>query len=324
MKLENTQLGNFVNRIKLKWDDMPKFRSQVNYLKEQLEGKIANDDRTGIRVTKYLLAGSWKKRTILRSTGDHPIDIDLILYVEGDSSLKDDVEKLHDFVIGYLEAIYPTKDIYRDVNAQGKTKSIKIKFIGTGLELDIVPVVPLDKPVEYVWQPERGGGGTYTTSISLQLAAAKERRDLNPSYTSIVRALKWWKNYKELKPELSSFMIELIVAYLDIVYGVEQRIEEGVIRFFQFVSNTSFPVISFKQAMNSIPLYTTPIFIGDPTNNENNAARKVDTTSWQDIRREADEAFEALNIAQAKGTISETIDEWKYVFGPNFSIEKQE
>ena len=324
MKLLNSQLGNFIDRIKLWRDDMPKYRNQVNYLKERLEKKIANDTRTGVKVTKYLLAGSWKKRTILRSTGAHPIDVDLILYVEGDASLKDDIEKLHDFIVEYLSDIYPSKDIFRDVDAEGHTKSVKIKFIGTGLELDIVPVVPVTKPAEYVWQPQRGGGGTYITSVTLQLASSKERREKNPSYTSIVRALKWWKNYKELKPELSSFMIELTVAYLDITFGVEQRIEEGIIRFFQFVSNSSFPVITFKQAINNVPAYTTPIFIGDPTNNENNTARKTDTNSWKDIKREADEAFEALNIAQSKGTMSETIDEWKYVFGPNFSIEPVE
>lgn len=117
-------------------------------------------------------------------------------------------------------------------------------------------------------------------------------------------------------------MIELIVAYLDITYGIEQRIEEGVIRFFQFVSNTSFPVIIFKQAINTVPVFTTPIFIADPSNNQNNAARKVTPASWQEIKREADDAFESLNIAQAKGTIGETINEWKYVFGPNFSIEE--
>lgn len=324
MKLSNSELANFIDRIKLKRDDMPKYRTQVDYLKNQLEDKIKNDDRTGVKVTKYLLAGSWKKRTILRSTGDHPIDVDLILYVEGDVSLKDDLEKLHDFVVEYLTHIYPTKDILRDVDAEGKTKSIKIKFIGTGLELDIVPVVPLEKPAEYVWQPERGGGGKYITSVTLQLAAAKQRRDLNASYTSIVRALKWWKNYRELKPEMSSFMIELIVAHLDVTYGVELRIEEGVIRFFQFVSQAPFPVISSKLAINNVPAFTTPVFIGDPTNNENNTARKTDLSSWQEIRREAEEAFEALNIAQAKGSLSDTIGEWKYVFGPNFSIEPQD
>ena len=65
MKLTNTQLQNFIGRIKLKEENMPKYREQVNNLKERLEKKIKEDDRTGLKVTKYLLAGSWKKRTIV-------------------------------------------------------------------------------------------------------------------------------------------------------------------------------------------------------------------------------------------------------------------
>ena len=118
MKLTNTQLQNFIGRIKLKEENMPKYREQVNNLKERLEKKIKEDDRTGLKVTKYLLAGSWKKRTILRPTGENPIDIDLVLYVEGDESLKNDLKRLHDFIVDYLKEIYPNKDIDRDVDAE--------------------------------------------------------------------------------------------------------------------------------------------------------------------------------------------------------------
>lgn len=325
MKLTNDQLKNFIDRIKLKNENMSKYRTQIDNLKEKLEKKIKEDDSTGLKVTKYILAGSWKKRTILRPTGEHPIDIDLILFVEGNEEDADDVEKLHDFIVEYLKEIYPLKDIDRDVDAEGKTKSIKIKFIGSRLEVDIVPVVPLDKPEEYVWQPERGGGGTYTTSISKQLSFSANRRKENSSYTSIVRAIKWWRNYKEFKPEdgepgLSSYAIELILAYLDIEKGIESNIEEGIIRFFQFLSTANFPEISFSTAINSIPNYDTSIFVADDTNNENNAAKKVNKTIWEEIVEEADEAFDALNRAQAKNFEGDTIAEWKDVFGPSFNI----
>jgi ABC-type uncharacterized transport system YnjBCD substrate-binding protein len=102
------------------------------------------------------------------------------------------------------------------------------------LEIDIVPVVPLKNPKEYVWQPQRGGSGEkYVTSVTKQLAFAANRRSANDYYTSIVRALKWWRNYKELD-DLSSFTIELIVSYLEINKGIEKGIEEGIIRFFKW------------------------------------------------------------------------------------------
>jgi hypothetical protein len=329
MKLTNKQLENFINKIKLKEVNMPQYREQMNNLKKRLSEKINSDDNTGVRVTKFIISGSWKKRTILRPTGEHPIDIDLVLFVEGDESLKDDLEKLHDFLVNYLSAIYPTKDIIRDVDAEGKTKSIKIRFIGTGLELDIVPVVPLESPSEYVWQPERGGSGKYISSVDGQIEFSKQRRSYNPSITSIIRATKWWRNYKELKPTkgypgLSSFAIELIASYLDVNKGVEENIEEGIIRFFQFISESSFPIIKFANAINQIPQFNTPIFIADPTNNENNTVKKMDEATWSEIKNEAYEAWEALNIAQSKNFEGDTVEEWKYVFGPSFTIKAED
>src|SRR5665647_2558197 len=102
MKLTNTQLQNFIQRIKLKRENMTKYRDQVENLKEKLETKIKEDKRTGLRVTKYVIAGSWKKGTILRPTRDIPIDIDLVLFVEGDEDIADDLKGLHDFIVNYI------------------------------------------------------------------------------------------------------------------------------------------------------------------------------------------------------------------------------
>lgn len=325
MRLNNVELLHFVDKIKLQSDDMPKYREQINNLKEKLENKIKNDESTGMKVSKYLLVGSWKKHTILKATGDNPIDIDLVLFVTGDDNIQNDLKKLHDYIVKYLEEIYPNKDIGRDVDADGNTKSITIRFSGTGLEVDIVPVVPITKPERYVWQPQRGGGGKYITSVENHLEFSLSLRQKNPSYTAIVRSLKWWKNYKELKPYedeggISSYAIELIIAYLDINKGIESNIEEAIIRFFEFVSNSSFPDIQFNQAINSIPYYNTAIYIADDTNNENNAAKKINNSKWDEIKDEAEEAFDTLNIAQSRNNEGDTIREWKDVFGPTFNI----
>ena len=209
--------------------------------------------------------------------------------------------------------------------------SIKIKFTGTGLEVDIVPVIPLSTPKEYVWQPQRGGGGKkYVTSVTKQLDFAKDKRDKNPSFTAITRAIKWWKNYKELDPNdsdygFSSFSIELILSYLDEKEGIESDIETGIIRFFRFVSDPNFPVISFSSAINKTPsTFETPVYISDPTNNENNAAKKVNDDVWKEVVNEAINAFETLLIAQSRNGEGDTIQEWKDIFGPSFNITKEE
>lgn len=327
MKLTNEDLNFFVDKIKLKPENMDKYRRQINNLKEKLEKKIKEDDSHGLKVTKYILAGSWKKRTILRPTGDYPIDIDLVLFVGGDNNIQNDLKKLYDYIITYLEEIYPSKDIRKDYDAKGNTKSITIIFSGSGLEVDIVPVVPIESPIDYVWQPSKRGGAKYITSISKQLEFSLDKRKNNPSYTSIVRALKWWRNEKELKPTddepgLSSYVIELIVAYLDLNKGIETDIEEGLIRFFEFVSSSSFPDISFQNAINSIPsTYSSAIYVSDDTNNENNVAKRMTDSKWKEIVKEASDAFEILNIAYAKRNEGDTLTEWRSVFGSNFNIK---
>lgn len=326
MKLSNNDLNFFIDKIKLQPENMGKYRNQINNLKEKLEKKIAEDTSHGLKVQKYILAGSWKKHTILKPTGENPIDIDLVLFVSGDAEIHNDLPRLYDFIVSYLESIYPQKDIGRDVDAKGNTKSITISFTGTGLEVDIVPVVSLTDLVDYVWQPSRRGGKKYITSISKQLSFSLQKRQNNSSYTSIVRAIKWWKNYKELNPTdsepgLSSFSIELIVAYLDEKYGIEENLEEALIRFYQFVSNLNFPIIEFKDSIRQIPNhFDSAIYIADNTNKENNIAKRVNSEKWKEIKEEAEEAFDTLNIAQSKNNKGDTIQEWKSVFGPTFNI----
>lgn len=326
MKLSNKDLHYFIDKIKLQPENMGKYRDQIKNLKEKLEKKIAEDESHGLKVQKFIIAGSWKKHTILKPTGENPIDIDLVLFVAGDKEIHNDLPKLYDYIISYLESIYPQKDILRDVDAKGNTRSITISFSGTGLQVDIVPVVPLQDIQEYVWQPSRRGGKKYITSISKQLGFSLEKRQNNPSYTSIVRAIKWWKNYKELQPTddepgLSSFAIELIVAYLDEKYGVQENIEEGIIRFFQFVSSPSFPIIEFKDSIKSVPShYDSPIYVADNTNKENNVVKRLDQNKWDEIIEEAEDAFDTLNIAESKNNKGDTIQEWKRVFGPTFNL----
>jgi hypothetical protein len=105
MILTNTDLKVFVDKIRLKPENMPQYREQVTRLQEKLEDKIKNDQRTGLKVTRAVISGSWKKHTILRPTGDTPIDIDLVLFIGGDENIINDVSKLHDFIVSYLEEI---------------------------------------------------------------------------------------------------------------------------------------------------------------------------------------------------------------------------
>lgn len=67
MIFTDTDLKFFVNKIKLKSEDMPQYREQVKRLTENLEEKIKNDKRTGLRVTRAVISGSWKKHSVKES-----------------------------------------------------------------------------------------------------------------------------------------------------------------------------------------------------------------------------------------------------------------
>lgn len=109
---------------------------------------------------------------------------------------------------------------------------------------------------------------------------------------------------------------------MDENYGIQENIEEGIIRFFQFVSNPSFPIIEFTDSINSIPdSYDSPIYIADNTNKENNIVKRLDKSKWDEIIEEAEDAFDTLNIAESKNNKGDTIQEWKRVFGPTFNLD---
>jgi hypothetical protein len=63
--------------------------------------------------------------------------------------------------------------------------------------------------------------------------------------------------------------------------------------------------------------------VADPTNNENSTTQKTTHNDWKEIMDEAEEAYETLTIAQARGSMGDTISEWKSVFGPHFNISEE-
>lgn len=81
MILKNTDLKVFVDKIRLKPENMPQYREQVKRLQEELEDKIKTGQGTGLKVTRTAISGSWKKHTILRPTGETLIDISSMTFL---------------------------------------------------------------------------------------------------------------------------------------------------------------------------------------------------------------------------------------------------
>lgn len=312
MNLNNLQLTNYKDRIKFSKEDKQKYQTQIDHLISSIETKIL--EHIDVRVTKVLQSGSWKKGTIIKPKDGVPIDIDLIFFLNIESHEYSVLHQANDSVIHILKSIYPQKN---DEDFWDNPRTAGLEFVTSGLNVDIVPVGKTNDP-DYVAQPDKDSG-VYFTSPKKQLEFISNRKLANVNYTTIVRILKKWRNVQDVK--LSSFAIELIVAYLDINKGVQTDIQEAILRFFRLVSKKKFPVLLFNAPYGSYQHDGSHVYIADPTHEENNVVKSVSNLEWNLVRIKADSAFETLLLAEEEEYITPTIDLWKEVFGVDFNID---
>lgn len=323
MKINDQQLKNFVSRIKFSTHDKSEYKDQIENLKTQLD-KYLTEHPLDVEIKKTKQAGSWAKGTILYPSANTGLDIDIAFYLKVGEVDEKDLHKINSTIVKLLKKIYPTKE-EKDFEKNPRTANVVFKT--SGLSVDIVPVIdiidklPQRKDLEgYVFQPDSKSFTWYVTSIDKQLTFISDRKANNSNYASIVRILKKWKSVKNLP--ISSFAIELIVAYLDINKGVVTNIEEAVLRTWNFLGEKKYPKISFGAP--SITTYDNAgdVMISDPTNSNNNVVKYLSESDWDRVRNEANTALETICFADEKEFESETITLWKEVFGSEFNISE--
>ncbi len=314
MEYTNQQLNNYISRIKLTQEKKSSYKSQIENLKANVLRATKEMDNT--KVTKVKRAGSWKKGTALAPKGDYPLDIDMVFYLEIEESTLFDAQELRDEIISVLCKAYPSKEKSDFTDGQ---KTIGVVFRGSGLEVDIVPFIPEKGNTTYGRQPRKKlNSGEFKTSVDKQLDFVNLIKNKCPNFTSIVRILKSWRNYKEI--ELSSFSIELAVAHLIETGRISgSSINQAVITFFEFFGNGNPVNVYFSRAIG--PRTGSPPWIADPTNNENNTIRMSDS-EWREIVDVAECGFETISYAQTVQESGKTSDLWKEVFGPSFNVQE--
>lgn len=319
MKLTDQQLKYYVQEvIAFRREDKRKYQDQIDYLRARLD--VAIDKNSNLSVLKYLQAGSWRKGTALRPRDGQDIDIDLAVFLDISEAERDDVATLHDLIIRLLCKTYPTK---QESDFKPSKKTVGIEFHTSGLKVDLVPVIPVADPADYVWQPEVGGGGAFLTSIEGQLKFVRQMKDQDPHFADTVRLAKRWRYHGELKENISSFTLELIVAHLVLTKGPPSTIEEGLIRFLLFIVQSELGTdIWFPDAIRKVPARNAPVCIYDPTNNENNVTARMTDDERKEVVEHATKSVETLNYAQGVGRKGETLDLWREVFGSSFRVEE--
>jgi len=153
MELTESQLNYFVdNRLKLPKGKRSEYLGQVDRLIEKFSAAAADDKVIDIR--KFLKTGSLRKGTVLRPRGDFGVDADIAVFLNTAAASQYDILNLHDRIKKLLAKCYPTK---RSEDFTVQPRTLGIVFRDSGLELDLVPLVPIDGPGDYGWNHHRAG-----------------------------------------------------------------------------------------------------------------------------------------------------------------------
>ena len=313
MALNDAQLRRYdSNVLRLPADKRTEYHEQVDRLIDNLCKNVRN--KTEIKITKVVKAGSFAKFTILRRTSEDPVDVDVVFYIEGKDADAESLESLSSQIHDLLVDQYPNKSV-EDFKIQRKAATVQ--FVGSGLAVDIVPVIEDDTRDGYGWQFDLSDGSKMETCAPCQIKFVRDRKNADKDFRTLVRMGKRWRNRAEIK--LKSFMIELIFAYLLDRDGPEGGIEQKFRDFLLYIAQSGLKeTISFPE--NSAffrPQFDDPVVILDPVCSSNNVASRVTEDERLEIVAAAQEAWEAAYFAS-----TEDDDEvWKEIFGPKFNTE---
>ena len=319
MMLTDSQIDVFVSKVlHLGAGKRKEYLDQVDNMITQLRNKITED--SSFKVKGFAKTGSLMKGTVLKPKGDYGVDADIAVFLDLSEAEKEDIQKLHNIILGLLIAAYPMK---RREDFQVQPRTLGIHFQASGLDVDLVPVIPIPKEPGYGWQLSSQNGDPIKTSVQRQLDFIKKRKDADARFRTLVRLLKKWRNEQELD-KLRSFIIELIVAHLYDRDGAMVSLESGIQRFFLYVAQSELKTsITFPELGSITTFPADPVVILDPVNKDNNVAMRLTINERNEIVKASTTAWETIEAASWKNTKGETLDLWKEVMGRSFTIDEE-
>ncbi|ABM95327.1 CBASS oligonucleotide cyclase [Methylibium petroleiphilum] len=302
-------------RVNLPKEKADEFRAQARRLREKLEGYLA--EHPDFALKKMLLSGSLAKGTALRSLND----IDVAVYISG-SDAPHDLQALLNYLAEKLRKAFPN---FSPEQVQPQTYSVTVNFRGTGLNVDVVPVLYAGLPDWRGNLISQDDGSFLETSIPLHLECARKRKQAQPThFAQVVRLIKYWA--RRMKQEhdgfrFKSFMIEMILAKLTDNGTDLSDYPEALQSFFTYVaeSNLSERIVfeDYYQASTVAPS-ADRVQIIDPINASNNVARLYTAQNAAAIVDAALDAGDAIDAALKAPTKELTVHYWQKVFGSSF------
>lgn len=303
------------DRVNLPKEKADEYRAQVRRLREKLEGYLS--EHPDFTLKKMMLSGSLAKGTALRSLND----IDVACYISGAEAPKD-IKALLDYLAERLRKAFPN---FSPDQVQPQTYSVTVSFRGTGLDVDVVPILYGGDTQWYGDLVSQDDGSFLKTSIPLHLAfAAKRKRAQEKHFAQVVRLAKFWS--RRMKQErdgfrFKSFMIEMIFAKLCDDGLNFSDYPEALQHFFTYIARTDFRqkiVFGDYYPASSVGKFSDPVQIIDPVNAVNNVARLYTTANADAIVDAAIDAGDAIDAALAAPSKQLTTAYWQKVFGSSF------
>jgi len=303
-----------VNLPKAKADE---YRAQARRLREKLNGYLG--DHPDFTLRKMLISGSLAKGTALRSLND----IDVACYVSG-ADAPSDIPKLLEYLAEKLKKAFPN---FSPDQVKPQTYSITISFRGSGLDVDIVPILYFGDENWYGDLISQDDGSFLKTSIPRHLEFAQKRKDAQPQhFTQVVRLIKFWAKKEKRERNgfrFKSFMIEMVLAKL-VDEGTDlSDYPEALQSFFTYIAKTGMRqeiIFNDYYPKSDVGTLLSPIKIIDPVNPENNVARLYSENQADLIVDAALEAGDAIDAALASTTKQDTMYYWQKVFGSSFQM----
>lgn len=305
------------DRVNLPKDKADAYRAQATRVREKVIGYI--NDHPDFKLKKILLSGSLAKGTALRTLND----IDMACYISGSDAPKD-LNDLLEYLADKLRKAFPNMS---PEQVQPKTYSVTISFRGSGLDVDVVPILYYGDVNWYGCLISQDDGSLLETCIPRHLEFIRKRKALQKDHFSqVIRLAKFWvKNQKAENSgfKFKSFMVELIMSKL-LDDGIDfSDYPEAMQSFFTYLAKSNLrEIISFNDyfTRSQIPSFIERIRIVDPVNPKNNAAKLYTISQADAIIEAALDAGDAIDSALAATTKEKTIYYWQKIFGPSFQI----
>lgn len=305
------------DRVNLPKDRASKFRAQARRLREKLDGYLK--DHPDFKLKRMQISGSLAKGTALKSLND----IDVACYVSG-ADVPTDIQELLEYIAEKLRKAFPN---FSPDQVTPQTYSISVSFKGTGLDVDIVPILYSGDPDWYGNLVSQDDGSFLETNIPRHLEFAKKRKDANPEhFAQVVRLAKFWAKKEKSERDgfrFKSFMIEMIMAKLADDGLDFSDYPEALQAFFTYIVKSDMRetvVFDDYYKASKVGTIATPVKIVDPVNPDNNVAKLYTSYEADMIVDAALDAGDAIDAALAATTKQETVAYWQKVFGSAFSV----